>query len=312
MSDTKTASERTTWLAWRRTGIGASDVAGVLGLSSWSSPWSVWADKVGLLPDDDDLPDDDPREFGRRAEAMLGPWFEDATGLHIQAEQEWATHPEHPWMLATPDGTVFEWRGDAATTLDYREPLGGLEIKTDFGRPWSEVPEHYQTQGQWQMAVKGWERVWFAVLHGRRFRVYELERDNADIEFMIERVGSFWRDHVLTGEPPPLDGHDATLRALAAIYPTHVDKSSVGIDQVAGALDLLRQAKQARKEAEDNEKAATAVIRWAMGDNYEGTVDGRRVVTLGTQTRKTTCQHCGEVDESDPFRVLRPTKGAAA
>ena len=39
-------AERAEWLQWRRGGLGGSDIAGVLGLSPWSSPWSVWADKV--------------------------------------------------------------------------------------------------------------------------------------------------------------------------------------------------------------------------------------------------------------------------
>ena len=52
-------------------------------------------------------------------------------------------------------------------------------------------------------------------------------------------------------------------------------------------------------------------LRALLGDAYAGTIDGRQVVTLGTQTRKTTCQHCGAVDESAPFRVLRPKASKA-
>ncbi len=296
--------DRSEWLAWRRGGIGASDVAAVLGLSPWSSPWSIWADKVGLVPDDDQFDnDDDPKEFGRRAEAMLGPWFTDRTGFHIVGEQMRVTNPERPWMLATPDGAVAD-----SPDTPIGDVLGGLEIKTDWGVPWIEIPAHYQTQGQWQMAATGWERVWFATLHGRRFRVYELERDQDDIDFMVERVEAFWTGHVLTGEPPPLDGHAATLAAIEAIYPAHVPKSTVEIDDVAGAVAMLTEAKAAKKAASDAVGAATAVLKWAIADNYEGTVNGQRAVTLGTQTRKTTCEHCGEVDESDPFRVLRIPK----
>ena len=41
---------RDEWLAIRRTGIGSSDIAGVLGLSPWASPYTVWADKRGRVP----------------------------------------------------------------------------------------------------------------------------------------------------------------------------------------------------------------------------------------------------------------------
>ena len=42
---------RAEWLNWRRTGLGGSDIAAVLGLSKWRTPWDVWADKKGLLPE---------------------------------------------------------------------------------------------------------------------------------------------------------------------------------------------------------------------------------------------------------------------
>ena len=37
---------REEWLEWRRGGLGGSDVAGVLGVSPWATPFSVWWSKV--------------------------------------------------------------------------------------------------------------------------------------------------------------------------------------------------------------------------------------------------------------------------
>jgi putative phage-type endonuclease len=294
---------RQEWLAWRRTGIGASDVAAILGLSPWASPWSVWAEKIGALPPEDDLSDDDPREFGRRAEAMVGPWFSDKTGLHIAGQQLWLTHKTERWALATPDGVVVgsddSWIGDA---------LGGLEIKTDFGKPWDEIPAHYQSQGQWQMYVADWPKVWFAVLHGRRFRIYELDRDQADIDFMAGRCRDFWHDYVLTATPPPIDGSEATERALKALYPEGSGEAVELADAGRFRLAQLSDAKFERKQAVALEKDASNHLRAMLGSAIEGRVDGRKACTLATQTRKTTCEHCGAVEESDPFRVLRPSK----
>ena len=299
MTATDTRAE---WLQWRRSGIGASDIGALLGISPWASPWSVWADKLGLLPDDQ-LDDDDPREFGRRAEAMVAPWFHDKTGLYVIGEQLWASNPAEPWMLATPDGVVAEGPHTALA-----DALGGLEIKATNDRPWHTIPEHYQAQGQWQMAVCGWERVWFAVLHYRRLRIYELPRDQADIDYMTSRAREFWLRHVLTGEPPEVDGSEATAAAIAAIYPTTTKGETADLDDVAGAFAMLAQAKADRKDAEAREDAAGNVIRWAMADAEEGRVRGLTACSLKSQTRKTTCQHCGAVDESAPFKVLRPSK----
>jgi putative phage-type endonuclease len=310
MTVTEALESRAEWLRWRRSGIGASDLPAILGISPWASPFSVWADKLGLLPDDD-LDDDDPREFGRRAEVMVAPWFADRTGLALASEQLWLTNPDEPWMLATPDAMVVTMPEERLLDTFGPRPdlaLGGLEIKTDYGKPWDEIPAHYQAQGQWQMAVAGWPKVWFAVLHGRRFRVYDLERDQADIDLMVQRASSFWHDHVLAGVPPPIDGSEATAAAIAAIYPTTTKGETADLDNVAGAFTMLAQAKADRKDAEAREAAASAVIRWAMTDAEQGQVRGAPACTLKSQTRKQTCTHCGATDESAPFRVLRPTK----
>mgnify|MGYP000308297088 CR=1 FL=1 len=49
-----TTEARADWKLWRRGGLGASDLPAILGISPWASPFSVWADKCGLLPDEDD------------------------------------------------------------------------------------------------------------------------------------------------------------------------------------------------------------------------------------------------------------------
>ena len=59
------SSERAEWLDWRRGGIGSSDIAAIIGLSPWATPYSVWAEKTGRLDNHDN--DDTVKEFGRRA-----------------------------------------------------------------------------------------------------------------------------------------------------------------------------------------------------------------------------------------------------
>jgi putative phage-type endonuclease len=306
---------RAEWLDWRREGIGASDVAAILGISPWSSPWSVWAEKVGLLDGDDES---EAMEFGRWAELMVAPWFEERTGCTVAGAQTQVEHRDHEWRRCTVDGFVVE-SDVVVTDLDlglvdwpgeHEGVLGLCQIKTTGpGRRWEELPAHIQAQEQWEMHVTGLDHVWLPVLHGRRLEVYELDRDQDDIDLIVARVTEFRERHVLAGEPPELDGHDATLRALATIYPTHTPGETVSIDHVAGALTMLAEAKRARKAAEEEESASAAILRWALKGAEEGTVDGQRAVTLRAQTRKTTCAHCDAVDESAPFRVLRPAKG---
>ena len=45
---------REEWLMQRRKTIGGSDAAGIVGLSKWASPFSVWAEKTGRTAEKED------------------------------------------------------------------------------------------------------------------------------------------------------------------------------------------------------------------------------------------------------------------
>lgn len=270
----KVVDERAAWLAWRRGGLGASDVAGVLGISPWASPYSVWADKTDPDPpvEDDDVPEE--IEAGIMLEPAIGPWFARRTGLVVAGEQTWCTHPEIGWALATVDGLVFE--SPASLTGD---ALGTVEIKvsSDPVRDWRDdgVPAYYQAQAQWQMFVTGVERTWFAVLHtdrGPRFRVYELQRDEADLDVIVERCTAFWHDHVLAEVAPAADAHRATSKALGRRRGDDelpaVDLDALD-DTEQAVLDLVELGPQI-DELERRRTLAENVIKAALDDHTEG------------------------------------------
>ena len=263
------AFDRAEWLAWRRTGLGASDVAGVLGLSPWASPFSVWASKVDEAGDDRDSA---AMEFGRRAEVMIAPWFTERTGLRVLGEQTRCTHQADRWKLCTPDG--FVWLGS-----DSRGPHGVLEIKTtdDSAAVWAEaVPVHYRCQATWAMHVTDLPVCWFAVLHlafGRpHFEIYEFARDAADEAYVVEQCERFWADHVLTGVPPAVDGHQATTDAVKAHWPTA--EGSVEADPATRQLvGRLRDLKRSLSITEAAVAEAENELRVALGD-HEALVGG--------------------------------------
>jgi putative phage-type endonuclease len=294
--------ERTEWLGWRRGGIGGSDVAALMGLSPWSSPWKVWADKCGLLPLDDELDDDDPREAGRWLEDAIARWFAFRYDLTVVGEQTRCTHPEHPHHRCTVDGFVFPGH-PGPVFLDEAHEV--LEVKHEaYGKPWDDIPAHYQCQGQWQMYVTGTERVHFAVLHGRRLRRYVLERDDDDIALMVAAVDTFWHDHVLTGEPPPVDGSAATADAIAAVYPGD-DTEPVELDP-----HLLEDWAKTKAMVRMDERELATIeqeLKVALGDHVVGQIDGLDAVTWKPQTRR------GALDEDllraaylDPDEYRKP------
>lgn len=284
---------RADFLAWRKFGIGASDVAALFGMSPWASPYSVWADKLGLSVDEDS----EILEYGRRAEPMLKGYFEDRTGLYVIGEQDRCVHPEHTHHRATLDGL-------AAESPD-GDPLGVVEFKTTSARPWEgSVPDQYAIQVQWQMHVSGHQHAWVGCLHNRQFRVYEVERDQRVIDLAVERVDAFWNEHVLTEQPPPADASEATARAIAAAFPQHVDGATVALDDLAWAFDLRADAKERAAAAKADISKADNAIKAAIGDAEIGTLAGEKVATYKTQHR------AEKVVKASTFRTLRiTTKG---
>lgn len=277
-----------------RTGyIGGSDIAAILGIApdTWGSPWSVWATIVGLRQ-----PHEDTERFalGRDLEHGLSAAFNRTTGLYVVGAQTELAHPRHPMFRGHVDGFGCEsaraWQ-HAATTHQADNVLGGVEHKTAFGPVWVEVPAHYQAQAQWYMWLTGLPVWWFSVLFsGFRYQVYELKADRADQTLIAWAAWRFWRDHVRTGIAPPVDGSDATLNALADVYPTERPGSILELDQLADmpvrlAITQWRAARRAAIAATKDANRHRAIILERLGDHEEARLDGQPVLSYRTVNR---------------------------
>ena len=290
-----TATDRVTWLTDRRNSIGGSDVAGILGRSPWASPWSVWADKVGLTPLDED--GTASMDLGRDLEPVIARWFEQRTGLLVFGGQTFVHHPDDPFH-ATLDGFVFE-----EGSLGPGDAVGVFESKYTADPPWDEVPEHYVLQCQWSMLCADLDHAWVATMHlpfGRPdFRVYEVERDVAALEAIAAYARGWWADHVVTGDPPEPDAHRATTSALAVAWLHPSPEPPVDVKPLADTIAELPRLKAERKVLDDEITAAENTIKSVLGKRTEGMIDGRLVVSWREQTRAAY-----EV-AATTFRVLR-------
>jgi putative phage-type endonuclease len=308
-------SDREKWLAWRRTGITATDTAGILGLSPYSSPWAVWADKAGLLAPADVT---DAMEFGSRSETMLAQWFTDKTGLYVAGEQTWCTTSAELFMLATVDGFVVE-----APFANIGDAIGGFEIKTttDTAKEWDEkIPDHIVAQVQWQMAVTGMPATWLATLHlGFRveFATRVIERNEGDIGLLVNRCRKFWTDHCLTGVPPDADGSDATTNALRDAYPGDSDLDAVeATPALLRAQDRILANEERIKTCQAIIDAEKNLIRAALGDHTALTtgVDakGKPVVVAtwkpSSRSGFDTTRALAEVAGLDVYRTTTATR----
>lgn len=254
------------WHATRASGIGGSDVAGILGLSRYSSPLSIWMRKTGMDTND---PPSIPARVGTALESTIVELFSEETGLEVGITKATYQHPEHEWARANIDGVVFEDNGSLAL----------LECKSvgDFMREdWAEgVPVYYLTQVQHYLWVMGLQRAYVAVLFGKHtFDYFVIERDDEDIAFISEQCQLFWEKHVIGGEPPEMLPEDpAATNYLLQKYGGG-DDSIIELDgQAAAWVEQYERAMAMEKEAKALKSEAGQKLMASIGQAKRGRLD---------------------------------------
>lgn len=271
------------WLALRKRGIGGSDIGSVLGFNPYRGAVELFEEKAGLR-EAPDLSEKQAVYWGHALESIVAEEFSRRTGFKIQRVNY--TLIRDDFMVANIDRAVVN--PAIAKTVRPNKAIANdglalttdtiLEIKTAGARSanlWGDsqeaeiiagnvfsdhqIPDSYELQVQWYMAVTGARVCYVAVLiGGQDFRCYRVDRDDALIATMIERARTFWFDHVLKKVPPqPTTGRDAEI--LAPRDDGSSIEASNEIAAVYGDLRALKaqaaDLKTAIAEKEDKLKA---------------------------------------------------------
>lgn len=237
--------------------LGASDFSAILGIDRFRKPIDVWEEKTGRRePRDDDEDADGPAEWGRWLERAIVERWSRRTGLAIvrtggprsRPKRIVYTHPEYPFIRATPDAVGPRVREGRAWRLPYIVEAKTSRAGADFGEPGTdEIPRYYKAQTIVQAACSGAPVVHVAVLiAGSSPRNYVVEPTKEQIEAVIGAGVEFWNDHVLADVEP-----EASEDYLRRKHP--IDD---GEDLVATDADI--QIAERYRLAEQNEAQATA------------------------------------------------------
>lgn len=152
------------WLAYRRRGIGGSDVAAILGISPFRTARDLYDDKLNIALAVDDAGNWVALEMGHLLEPLVAQIFTKKTGLEVFQIKKMFQHPQYPFMLADVDYFVRLPNGKIAL----------LEIKTTNYNAkdhwWKDgeecVPVYYETQGRHYMAVMDMDEIFYCCLYG--------------------------------------------------------------------------------------------------------------------------------------------------
>ena len=264
----------TDWLADRRESIGGSDAATIVGLNPYSSPYELWADKLGRIPPKES---NEAMRLGHDLEQYVAERFTEATGKRVRRENNIIRNTDIPFAHANVDRLII---GEKA----------GLECKTTSALNTSkfkggEFPANYYVQCQHYMMVTGFKKWYLAVLVlGREFLWFEIERNEEDIEALKQAEEEFWYK-VGIKQPPDTDGSHSCSATLEMLYPEGED-SETDLTPYHTALKEHEQLCVRIKELEAQKAAFENDIKAYMQESGTGLCEGFKV-TWKTQLRKT-------------------------
>lgn len=201
-------TDREQWLSERRTGIGASDAAAVLGVSPYTTNEQLWEEKTGRRVSED-ISEKTYVAYGISAEDHLRALFAlDYPEYLVEYDQfKMVRNPDYPFIFATLDGELTEWIDTKPIRSMGRK--GVLEIKTtEIMQPsqwdkWKDqVPDNYYIQILHQLLATGWD---FAILKAQikwrkdgeinlTTRHYHFERSllTDDLDYLLKEEIKFW------------------------------------------------------------------------------------------------------------------------
>lgn len=285
--------DRDQFLQGRKKGIGGSDVAAILGLSKYKSPYQLWLNKTSRDNGDDEQ--SEPAYWGHTLEDVVAKEFAKRQGVKIQRVNQQIIHPEHNWMLANIDRAVInpEISGnvrfkDGRLTTDHL-----LECKTAnqyLAKLWGDedteaVPDYYLTQCQWYMGITQTELCSLAVLiGGQKFRTYQINFDEELFAMLQAECSAFWHDHVLDDVPPEPTTFDDVLHRWAKEDP----KTVFDCDQeTADMWTEYKEIKSIIKDAEEQEKVLKTRLGTRIEDREILMFGGKKLGTFKYQERTT-------------------------
>ena len=250
---------REDWLQLRRTSIGGSDVATILGFNKYKSPYQLWLDKTGQI----EIDASDPSEaayWGNVFEKTVAEEFTKRTGAKVRNDNHMYFHREYDFLSANVDRQVV---GENAI----------LECKTAsmfLSDKWEgeNIPDQYIFQVQHYLNVLDKEYAYIAVLvGGQKFQWKRIERDQELIDIIQERLIAFWEVNVKQNVAPPIDGSQAATDFLKERYAnSQAGKEITLASSFDETISLLNEAKAAKKTVEETISLYENQIKLALGE----------------------------------------------
>jgi len=284
----------------RSKGVGGSEVAALLGLDEYSSPYKVWLNKTGR---EENNVDNKFTRAGIILEGAVAQFFEETTNYRIiksSAKQQTVFHPKHDFAFGTPDRRYY------ANVSGKRV----LECKT-VSYTVDEVPEKWFCQLQWYLGVLGSDNGAIAWLErGLDFKYKEYEFDKGFFEFLLDTAHKFWHENVLGDlAPEPINVADILHR-----FPSHnPDFEIEATPEVIVVHSEIKEVKESIKILEERKTVLEDSMKMYMRD-AEAIINGAQALATWKASKSSYTKFDSDrFKEENPqlyFKYLREVQGS--
>lgn len=263
--------------AARRRGIFASEVAAVLGLDQWRTPYEVWASKMLDLREQ---PATEAIELGNELEPVV--LARTARQLGVQIEPcDTIISKEVSVIGAHLDARVIGHPACVeAKTSGIVGPRPSHDEWGDFGS--DAVAPRVVCQVQVQMFVAELEVAYVgALLGGRGFGVYTVGRSDELIQRIVDRLLDWHARHIVGQTPPDANGVDPSFFQRIIRKPGKVI-SLPSPDPIVRYAEAAANVQRATLEKESAQAALLAML----GDAETAVTDDGHLATYVEISRK--------------------------
>lgn len=236
--------DRKEWLAARRPLVTGSEAPIILGVAPWGSPMELYTEKLGLAIE---RPQSERMLWGQKLQRVVAEEYSERTGRGLVDLGEFTItiSPRRPWMGATLDYLV----------TDKERGRGVLQVKTAFSAgEWDEgeppVYQEVQLQHEIECADVAWGSL-AVLVAGNRLLWADLDRNGRFLSVLVEKEEAFL-ERLRSQTPPPVDGREATAKALCALY-SRDDGGAVALPPEAVMVSTQLVELEASREALDEE-----------------------------------------------------------
>lgn len=277
----------------RKTGLGGSEIAAILGLSPWATAMDIYLDKINP-----EVKRDKPTKYQERGSAkedQIADKYAQITGNTISIQTGLIRHPEHSFAI----GSIDRWVNDKEFILECKTTHWGNH--NHWGEQYTDqIPDYYLTQVAWYAFVCDKPRVDIALLIGddRRseFKIYRYDR-NLDFEnklFILAK--KFWHENVLAKKPPVITSREDASK----LYTTSNDASLMATGEIAEKVNKFWELKTKFNDLDNEMKSLEADIKSYMGENAMLTTPDNQITITWKQTKPRTSLDTDSLKKAHP------------